>query len=344
MFDRYANPQYLYLLLIIPVLLGLYVVVRFLYNRSIKRFGDWNVIKQLMPDVSLIRQSIKFIVLCIALGMLIWAIARPQSGSKLQQVKRSGIELIIALDVSNSMLATDIKPNRLENAKRTIEKILSKLDEDKVALIVFAGDAYVQIPMTTDFSAAKLFLATANPGIVPKQGTAIGSAIDLAIKSFSPEGDVGKVLVIITDGENHEDNPLEAAKRAAEKGIVIHTIGLGSPEGAPLPKSEGIQDFKKDNGGSVIISKLDEATLTQIAAATNGIYIRANNSKSALNALFDEVDKMDKKEMEAKIYADFDDKFPILITIALIFVLLDFIILERKNRLFKNVNIFKLKI
>lgn len=340
---KLANQEYMYLFLLIPFLVVLYIVVSHNRKRLLKKFGELAVISQLMPDVSNKRVNIKFIILLLALSSIIVAILGPQFGSKLETVKRKGVEIMIALDVSNSMMAEDIKPNRLANAKRAIAKLVDKLRDDKIGMIVFAGDAYVQLPITADYISAKMFLSTINTDIVGKQGTAIGSAIELAMKSFSPDNDKQKALIIITDGENHEDDAVERAKEASEKGIVIHTIGMGLPQGSPIPLGGryGKSNYRKDNQGNVIISKLDDVKLNQIASAANGIYVRASNTKSILNAIFDEIESMEKSEIDSKIYSDYEENFQYFVFLALFLLLIDFIILERKNKIFKNINLFK---
>ena len=224
---RFGNPEYLYLLLIIPVLILLFGLAQYYKKKALAKFGDMSVIEQLMPFVSKSRPVLKFVFLTIAIIAIILALADPQFGSKLEKVKRKGAEIIIALDVSNSMLAEDIKPNRLERAKQAISKLVDNMENDRIGLIVFAGDSYIQVPVTSDYTAAKMFLSSINTKIVSKQGTAIGSAIDLAMNSFTPESDMEKALIIITDGENHEDDAIKPAELAYEKGIAIHTIGMG---------------------------------------------------------------------------------------------------------------------
>jgi Ca-activated chloride channel homolog len=294
---QFANPIYLYGLAIIPVLV-LLVILTFRYRKQqLKQFGNLKTISVLMPDISKSRPTLKFIFLTIGLIFIILGLAGPQFGSKLQEVKRKGVELVIALDVSNSMLAEDIKPSRLERSKRAISKMIDKLENDKIGLIVFAGDAYTQLPMTSDFAAAKMFLESVSPSIVPKQGTAIGTAIDLAMKSFTQESDRNRAIVIITDGENHEDDAVEMAGSANEKGIIVHTIGMGLPQGAPIPINGkyGQKDFRTDKDGNVVITKLNQVMLQQIAASGGGKYIPANNTNTGLNKLFDEINKMEKK-------------------------------------------------
>ncbi len=336
---RFLYYNYLYFLILIPVLIFIYIIIWLLKKKTLKNLGDLSIIMQLMPEISFIRPAIKYFLLLVGLVLIIIALARPQAGSKLRQVKREGIEIIVVLDVSNSMLADDIKPNRLENAKRAIERIINKMEDDKFGLIIFAGDAYTQIPITTDYASAKLFLSSIGPGIVSKQGTAMGAAIELATKSFSPDTEVGKVIIIITDGENHEDNPVDAAAKAAEKGIVIHTVGMGSIEGSPIPIERG-SDFRKDQQGSVVISRLDETTLMKVATTAKGMYVLANNSTSALNSLFAEMKKMNKKEFEAKVYSEYDERYQYYIGFALLILFLEIIILERKNRILKNIKLF----
>lgn len=277
----------------------------------------------------------------LALYFIITALAQPQFGSKLLTSKRKGVELIIALDVSNSMMAQDIKPNRLERAKRAISKLTERLRDDKLGLIVFAGQAYVQLPITTDYVSAKLFLDAINTSIVPVQGTAIGAAIEMGSKSFSPDFPGSKAIIVITDGENHEDDAVGAAKTALEKKIIVHTIGMGLPQGAPIPMGPGgSSDFLKDKNNSVVVTKLDEKMLTQIAEAGGGTYIRANNAEVGLNNLFSEIEKMEKSEMDSREYSEYDDQFPLFLALALAMILLDFMILERKNKWLRNFRLF----
>jgi Ca-activated chloride channel family protein len=331
-------------LLIIPLLTLFFIWARFARKRALKRFGNPQTIKELMPFVSKSRPVFKFFLLMLALAFFIVGTARPQFGSKLKKVQREGIELIIALDVSNSMLAEDIQPNRLERAKRAISRLVDRLKDDKIGLIVFAGEAYTQLPITSDYNSAKLFLEAVNTQIVPRQGTAIGAAINMAMRSFTQAGNANKAIVIITDGENHEDDPVSAAQEAAKNGIVIHTIGMGLPQGSPIPVlRNGQTDYLQDNDGNVVVTKLDEITLEEISAAGNGIYVRANNAQVGLNALFDEINKMEKEEMETLVYSEYDDQFQYFFAIGLFLLLLEFIILERKNRYLMKVNLFSAK-
>ena len=340
---RFDNREFLYLLFVLPVIVLVFVLLVNGKKKAIKRFGNPELLKQLMPEFSNSRPVFKLSFILLTLGFIILALARPQFGSKMQEVKREGVELIIALDVSNSMLAEDLQPNRLERAKQAISKLIDRLENDKVGLVVFAGDAYVQLPITTDYAAAKLFLSTLSTDIVPKQGTAIGSAIDLASRCFTPDTKAGKAIIIMTDGENHEDDAVGATKRAVEKGITVHTIGIGMPRGVPIPirGMYGQVNYRKDADGNTILSKLNEQLLQQIATTGKGTYIRATNSKIGLNEIFDEIGKMNKEEYEAKVYADYDDQFQYFIAIALLFIVLEFFVLERKNKWLSNLKLFK---
>lgn len=341
---RFANIELLWGLLIIPLLALIFAWSRIARKRALKRFGKQETISVLMPFASKSRPVFKFIMLMLALAFFIVGAARPQFGSKLKKVKREGVELMIALDVSNSMMAEDIEPNRLERAKRAISRLVDRLSDDKIGLIVFAGDAYMQLPITSDYNSAKLFLNSVNTQIVPTQGTAIGTAIQMGIRSFTPEGQSNKAIIVITDGENHEDDPVSATQEAVENGIVVHTIGMGLPSGSPIPVLKGGQkDYMKDKNGEVVITKLNETMLERIATTGNGIYVRANNAQVGLNALFDEINKLEKEEMETLVYSEYDDQFQYFFAIGLLLLLLEFVILERKNKYFIKVNLFSTK-
>ena len=338
---RFAHPEYFYLLLVIPVFTFLFILSRINRRRSLRLFGENALITQLMPSVSTSRPIIKFIIWMLALSFIIIGLAQPQFGSKLLTSKRKGVELIIALDVSNSMMAEDIKPNRLERAKRAIAKLTERLRDDKLGLIVFAGQAYVQLPITTDYVSAKLFLDAINTSIVPVQGTAIGAAIEMATKSFTPNFEGSKAVIVITDGENHEDDAVGAAKAALEKKIVVHTIGMGLPQGAPIPVGpSGSQEFLKDKDNNTVVTKLDEEMLIKISDAGGGTYIRANNAEVGLNNLFNEIEKMEKSELSSREYSEYDDQFPVFLSIAFALILLDFFILDRKNKWLRNYSLF----
>ena len=338
---QFERPDILYLLILIPVLLLWFLILQRQKCKRMQDFGDDNLLATLMPNKSKRRPNIKFLFLSIAFIFFIVGLANPQIGSKLEEMKRQGVEIVIALDVSNSMMAEDIKPNRLERAKRTISQLIDKLHGDKVGLIVFAGKAYVQMPTTTDYRAAKMFLSSISPGIVPVQGTVIGEAIELGIASFTEKNDKNKVLLVITDGENHEEGALKLAEEATQKGIQVYTIGMGLPKGTPIPIVDryGRKDYRRDKSGEIVITKLNETMLQQIASAGEGEYIPATQ----LDNLMDDIQKMDKQEFESKVYSDYEDRFQYFFGLALLFLLLEMVLLNRKNKYLKNVNLFSPK-
>jgi Ca-activated chloride channel homolog len=342
---RFANPDFLYLLLLLPAIILFYIINEVRKKRALKRLGDINLVGRLVPEMSRIRPAIKFVLQLIAVSSGIIMLSRPQFGSKIEDIKKQGVEVIIALDVSNSMLAEDIQPDRLTRAKQAISRLVDNLDNDKIGLIVFAGDAYIQIPVTTDYISAKMFLSSINPNMVPKQGTAIGAAINLGIRSFSPGEGKSKTMIIITDGENHEDDPVKAAEEASKAGIVIHTLGIGSTEGVPIPMvNNGKKDYLKDADGNTVVTKLDEEILKKIALSTNGNYVRASNSNIGLDEIFAQIKKMKKQDLQSTMYTEYNDQFQIFAAIALFLLLADFIIMERKNRRLANIRLFKFKV
>jgi len=337
---RFAYIEILYLLTAIPVFVILFTFAIKKKKRAISEYGDTELINQLMPMVSFRRPIYKFAIAMLAYAFIVVGIAGPQFGSKLKKVKRKGVELVIALDVSNSMLANDIKPNRLAKAKSAISRLVAKMGEDKIGMIVFAGEAYTQLPITTDYSSARLFLSSIDTEIVPVQGTAIGAAINLAANSFTPDTKASRAIVVITDGENHQDDAVAMAASAREQGIIVHTIGMGLPQGAPIPIKGNPGQFHKDGEGNVVVSRLDEDMLKKIAAAGEGAYIRANNTRVGLNALFKEINKMDKTMLESKVYSDYIERFQYFIAVGLFLLLLDFLILSRKNKRIMKIKLF----
>ena len=336
---RFADPTYLYLLIILPFLVAFYFYSNYKRRKNIRKFGDPVLLSQLMPDVSKYRPNVKFWITLAALTLTIFLIARPQFGSKIETVKRSGVEAVIALDISNSMLAQDVTPSRLDKSKKLISRLVDEFDNDKVGLIVFAGDAFTQLPITSDYISAKMFLESINPSLISTQGTAIGKAIDLATRSFTPQEGVGRAIVIITDGENHEGGAVEAAKAAAEKGMQVYVLGVGSPEGAPIPV-EGTNEFRKDNSGNVVVTRLNEEMCQEIAKAGNGMYIRVDNTNSAQRTLNKEISKLAKADVESKIYTEFDEQFQAIAWLIFLLLLIEMLILDRKNPLFKNIKLF----
>ena len=337
---RFEEPAYLSLLLLLPLLAAFYLYSNYRRRRNIRKFGDPVLMAQLMPDVSKYRPDVKFWMVFAAIGLFAVLLARPQFGSKLETVKRQGVEVMIALDISNSMLAQDVQPSRLQKAKRLVAQLVDKMENDKVGMIVFAGDAFTQLPITSDYISAKMFLETINPSMITTQGTDIKQAIDLAMKSFTPNQDVSKAIFVITDGEDNEGGAVEMAKAAAEKGIKVYVLGVGSPQGAPIPMP-GNSQYITDNTGNVVVSKLNESMCREIAAAGQGAYIYVDNSSSAQEQLSGYVDKLAKKEMESAVYSEYDEQFQAVALLVLLVLVLDVLIVERKNPLFKNIKLFR---
>ena len=337
---RFEEPTYLYRLLLLPFLVAFYLYSNYRRRKAIRKFGDPVLMAQLMPDVSKYRPDVKFWLVFAAIGLFAVLLARPQFGSKLETVKRQGVEVMIALDISNSMLAQDVQPSRLEKAKRLVAQLVDKMENDKVGMIVFAGDAFTQLPITSDYISAKMFLESINPSLISKQGTAIGAAINLATRSFTPQEGVGRAVIVITDGENHEGGAVEAAKAAAEKGIQVSVLGVGMPDGAPIPV-EGTNDFRRDRDGNVVVTRLNEQMCQEIAQAGDGIYVRVDNSNAAQKVIAQEINKMAKADVETQVYTEFNEQFQAVAWIILLLLLAEMLILERKNPLFRNIHLFK---
>ena len=336
---RFENDTILYLLLAIPILfIGYYFYFQNFKNR-LKRFGNPDLLKSLTPLFSTSRPFLKFSLVSLVFVLLIIALARPQFGSKLKEVKREGIELIIALDVSNSMLANDITPNRLERAKQAINTLVTKMKDDKIGLVIFAGDAYTQLPITADYTSAKMFLSNISPDIVSKQGTAIGKAIELGMSSFTPSEKSSKVIVIISDGENHEGDAIAAAQQASEKGILVYTIGMGSSRGALIPEKGGA-GFVKDKQGNPITTRMNADMLSKIAAAGGGKYYSASGNSVGLSKLYSELGKLDKTEIETQVYSEYDDQYSYFIGLAIILLVIEILILDRKNKWLSTLKMF----
>jgi Ca-activated chloride channel family protein len=339
---RFEHIEYLYILLLIPFFSTLFILLMIWKKKAIRRFGEWDVIAQLMPLLSGRKVVLKFIILMLAFGFLIIGIANPQIGSKLEKVQRKGADLVIALDVSNSMLSEDIKPDRLTRAVQGISKLIDRLEGDRLGIVVFAGKAYVQLPITTDYSAGKMFLSTISTQMAPSQGTAISEAIELSVQSFQ-EDERSKAIIIITDGEDHEGNVLETAKIATDKGIKIFTIGMGSPEGSPIPQFDAYgrqTGYKTDRQGQTIVSKLDETTLQQLASAGNGIYVRASSGQDGLAKILDEINALEKQEIETKMFSEYEGRFQYFIAISLLLLILEFLIPERKSKWADKIKLF----
>jgi Ca-activated chloride channel family protein len=333
---RFEEPAYLWILLLLPFLIAFYVYSNYRRRKAIRLYGDPALMEQLMPGVSKYRPGIKFWLLFVAIGMFTLLLGRPQFGSKLETTKRQGVEVIITLDISNSMLAEDIQPNRLERAKRLVSRLVDDLEDDKVGLIVFAGDAFTQLPITNDFISAKMFLESISPSLITKQGTAIGAAISLATRSFTPQEGVGRSIIIITDGENHEGGATEAAKAAADKEIQVNVLGIGSPDGSPIPTEDG-KDYRKDRDGNVVVTRLNEAMCQEIAKTGNGVYVRVDNSNSAQRVISQQIGKMAKTDIETKVYTEYNEQFQSIAWIIFVLLLMEMWILECKNPKWKKI-------
>ncbi len=342
---RLAHPEFIYLFALLPVFIICFMLMKRWKKNALKRFGDTNIIRKLFPDVSITRPSLKFVLLMFGFSLLAAAVCGPLIGSKLEEVKRKGADIIIALDVSNSMKAEDIRPNRLERSKQAISKLIDNLQGDRIGLVVFAGDAYMQLPITTDYGAAKLFLSTIEPDIVPRQGTAVGAAIELSASAFTDSSRKHSAIIVITDGENHEDDAVDAAKKAAESGIKVYTIGMGSPEGAPIPiYNNGARvGFRQDNNGQTVLTKLDATALQEIAEAGKGKFVRASNSDDGLDIILKEINALDKKEFQAKMFTDYENQFQYFLGAALLFFILEFLLGEKKSKWFTRLNLFGVK-
>jgi len=338
---RFAHPEYLNALYFIPVLIILFWYLNLKRKKLLEIFAEKKLHKILFPDFSTMKNILKFSLVLIALFLLIFAAANPQVGTRMEEVKESGIDVFILLDVSNSMRAEDIKPNRLEKAKYQISNLVNKLRGDRIGLIIFAGEAYVQIPITTDYSAANLFLSAVDFNSVPQPGTAISLAISLATNSFDYSSNTEKVIIVITDGEDHEGDITEAVSEAVNKEIKIYTIGLGSVEGVPIPlyNNRGIQaGFKQDNEGNVILTKLDEEILKKIARDGGGKYYRGSNYEDHLDKIFQELSSLEKTEFGTKKVTDYEDRFYYFLIPAIIFLLIEFFISEKKSPFFSRIN------
>ncbi len=338
---RFEYIEFLYALLLLPVFMGLHLFVKYWRKNAIQKLGEAHLISKLMPKISSNRPLVKLVIWMLAYVCLVIAIANPQIGSKIEKAKRKGIDLIIALDVSNSMLAQDIKPSRLLASKQAISKLIDKLKGDRIGIIVFAGHAYTQLPITTDYAAAKMFLNTITPDMLPVQGTAIGEAVNLAVKSFG-ESKHNKAIVVITDGENHEGDALKNVEAAVKEGIKVYTIGMGLAEGAPIPimKNGKLTGYKKDKSGSIITTKLNVVMLEKIAAIGEGKYIGATNTQVGVNKIYEELDKLEESEFESKTFSDYEDRFQYFLALAVLLLIFEFIIVDRKSKWADKIKLF----
>lgn len=326
---NFAEPQYLILILAVPLLFVLYAVACRLRKRRLKKLGDEELVQALMPSHSVSKGWVRITLFALGFFFFVIGLSRPQIGAKLKEHKTKGAEIMIALDVSNSMLAEDYSPNRLERAKLAISRIVDKLRDDRIGLIVFAGNSFVQLPITTDYVSAKMFLNSISTSSVPVQGTAIGDAINTAVRGFSAQSEKSRAVIVITDGENHEDDPVEAARQAAQTGVRIYTIGVGSPEGQPIPMDG---ELLKDRDGNIVVTRLDEAVLQEVAKAGNGLYVRAGNSEFGLGPIIDDIRKMDDEMFNSIVFEEFDEQYMYFFAIALVFFVIEMLIGERRSR------------
>lgn len=338
---RFEDPIYLWLLLAVPVLFLVRFVVWKQRKNKLKKFGDPQLLRQLMPDASVARPRVKFALLMAALSLLIVLLARPQMGSRISKEKRNGIETIIALDISNSMMATDVVPSRLDKSKLLVENLVDHFTNDKIGLVVFAGDAFVQLPITSDYVSAKMFLQNIDPSLIASQGTDIARAIDVSMHSFTQAEKVGKAIIVITDGEDHEGGAVEAAKAARKKGINVFILGVGDPKGAPIPTGDG--GYMTDNTGQTVMSALNEEMCREVAKAGSGVYIHVDNTSDAQSRLNNELTKLQKGETESVVYSEYDEQFQAFGILVILLLIIEICILESRNPLLKNVKIFKKK-
>lgn len=337
---RFEDPIYLWLLLLVPVLLLLRYFTYMRRKVKLKKFGDMSLVRELMPDVSKYRPTVKFMLSLIALALVVIMLARPQTGTKISNESRSGIETIIAVDISNSMLAEDVVPSRLEKSKLLVENLIDNFTEDKIGLIVFAGEAFVQLPITNDYVSAKMFLQDMEPSLISTQGTDLARAIRLAMNSFSQQEKIGRAIIVITDGEDHEGGALEAAKEAKKKGINVFILGVGSTTGAPIPMGNG---YLTDASGKTVMTALNEQMCQEVAQAGNGTYIHVDNTSEAQEKLNSEIAKLQKGTTQSVVYSEYDEQFQAFGILVLLLLIAEVCILEAKNPLLKNVRLFRRK-
>ncbi|WP_460220202.1 vWA domain-containing protein [Psychroserpens sp. MEBiC05023] len=343
MFDFQLEEKiWFWVLLVIPVLVLLFIILQIWKHRTQKRFASHKLLKRLSPNQSIFKSILKIILLCLAFGCLTIALVNPKIGTKLETVKRQGVDIVFAVDVSKSMLAEDIAPNRLDKSKQLVTQIINNLASDRVGIIAYAGKAFPQLPITTDYASAKMFLQNMNTDMLSSQGTAISEAIELAKTYFDDEQQTNRVLFIISDGEDHTDLASNVAEEASEEGIRIFTIGVGDVKGGPIPiKRNGVLlNYKKDSQGETVVTKLNEDTLKEIAEEANGAYINGSNTSDVIAEIKDILNRMDKTEFEAKEFADFKDQFQWFLGFGIFFLFIDIFFLERKTAWLKRLNLF----
>ncbi len=326
---NFAQTQYLFLLLLIPFFFLIQALVLRLRRRRIRKFGDEKLVAQLMPSYAKAKVWVRLTLFSLGFFFFVIGLSRPQIGAKLKEHEAKGAEIMIALDVSNSMLAEDYSPNRLERAKLAISRLVDKLRDDRIGLIVFAGNSFVQLPITTDYVSAKMFMNSISTESVPVQGTAIGEAINTAMRSFSSQSEKSRAIIVITDGENHEDDPVAAAKQAADMGVRVFTIGVGSPEGKPIPMDG---ELLKDKDGNIVVTRLDEKVLQEVAQAGNGLYVRAGNSEFGLNPIIEDIRRMEDEKYSSIVFEEYDEQFMYFLAIALFFFVIEILVGDRRSK------------
>lgn len=324
-----ASPQYLWLLILVPLIPLAFALGRHLRKKRIRAFGDESLVAELMPSVSKSKDWVRIILFTLAFAAFVTGLCRPQIGAKLREHKSRGAEVMVVLDVSNSMLAEDYTPNRLERAKLAISRICDRLSQDRIGLIIFAGRSFVQLPVTTDYISAKMFLGTISTSSVPVQGTAIGDAIQTAIRSFSLESEKSRAIIVISDGENHEDDAVAAAAGAAESGIKVYTIGVGSPEGQPIPVNG---ELLKNTDGQIVVTKLNEQALIDIAKAGGGAYVKAGNEEFGLNPILDDIRAMEAEEFSSVVFEEYNEQYMYFFAIAFVLFCIEMLLGRRKPR------------
>lgn len=339
---KFEHTIYFYAFIAIPLMVMLVLAFFVSRKRKLARIGDANLISQLTPYASQRKRVIKTVLFLLAFSSLILALCNLQTGSKLTEVKREGADIIVCLDVSNSMLAQDLTPDRLTRAKYALERMIDLLEGDRLGLVIFAGEAYVQLPITTDYAAAKMFLNSIGPGMVPVQGTKIADAITKASESFSNDEGKNRAIILITDGENHESEAIDAAEDAAKKGIMINTIGIGSQNGVPIPlvENNAVKGYRKDKDGQTVITRLNSDLLKTIASKADGVYVQASQADLGLEAVLDKIDELDKAQLESKMYTDYEDQFQWFIGLTLLLLFVEFLLSERVSEWFRKINLF----
>lgn len=339
---KFENETYLYALLLVPIFILLYWLATRWRNNAIQQFGDTTLVGRLMPDFAPAKHRNKFLLYLTAFAFIVVGLANPQIGTKLEKIKRKGIDVIVAIDVSKSMLAEDVKPSRLERSKQLVSRLIENMTDDRVGIVVFAGNAYLQMPLTVDYTAAKLFMQTINTDIVPTQGTAIAEAIELAIGSYPEEDKKHRALIVISDGENHEDGVEDMAQRASDEGIKVFTLGIGSEKGGRIPviRNGRKVDYKRNNNGQIVVSKLNQQMMKDIAKATNGNYFHIQGLRSETDQVLTALNDIEKRDFEDRVITDYADQFQYFVGIALLLILIEFFVSERKSGWF-NTNLFQ---